>query len=803
MQAFSPQSPADDALGRESKAFSSNHQQILRDRARNGRRSRLWTASLEGNDQPEYEDFIANLQIPCLNASRASFLLHDLNVTTPDTTPQRSRLKEIFQTGQHTIIINGAGTGKTRLLFEGLSTRWGLYLPCVSGPSAPGSLDLNTGLLQLSSLSARKDAPKAQTGDLDSRSAGILRRIFTQILLSRLTLFELYLRHAPLDDPNVRMRWLRFQLFPSAKLCYDMFDDFFRAISEHDASMEYLEGRIRDAIFGIRSLLGHDEPIYCVVDDAQRAHLQSLAGPGPTTALRQMLLVWESFDAMTFVLAGQPFDCSHFHNSGATPYRVWTDTGFFDGDEEQRRYVRRYLPPDLQSTQSTEKLLDRICLWLRGRYRITTYFIYCLLTTRFQNPHTLLTSYVRMYAGIQPEDGPIHTDYRLRSEYNRLVSGYSRYDPSQTLPRDVYAWSSAQMALHRLIALGQGSVIFTGDCSRPVSHRFAMFANSDGSEAIFCEPCIIFPLARLVFHRWGPSYGYLCTSVASALQDPPHEPPLHLASITLLLLALKGDRKLCDIFALAEPFPEWAQQTCKLVRLSRSEEANTIHAVPYETPFPGGRDQDPWATESPSWLRHDATEPFFVASECSRADLLFAVQLADGDVLFVALKIMLKNKHVDAPIENIELRLANMEPDRLFQVWSQSARIDNEDMLNSLSQVPTGAGLSLDLQTPIVGSGEPRVLRAFATFPDATDIGSLQQDTSSQPRAALKMDALQKLSEDIPWDATLRRIYSALIDRRKQLMVGDESVRVDVEGTIADTESEVSDDSDEGQEVAE
>ncbi|KAL1672030.1 hypothetical protein EV122DRAFT_271970 [Schizophyllum commune] len=773
MQACSAKNPADEALKREVEAFSSNHQHILLDRARNGRRTRLWTASFEGNDRPDYEDFIASLQIPCLSASRASFLLHDLNLTTSNTTPQR--LKEIFQTGQHIIIINGAGTGKTRLLFEGLSTRWGLYLPCVSNTSVPGSLDLNTGLLQLSSLSARKDASKAQTSDHDSRSAGNSRRIFTQILLSRLTLFELYLRHAPLDDPNVRMRWLEFQLFPAAKLCYDMFDNCFRAISEHDANIEYLEGRIRDAISGIRSLLGHDEPIYCVVDDAQRAHLQSLTGPGPTTALRQMLSVWESFDAMTFVLAGQPFDLSHFHNSGATPYRLWTNTGFFDGDEEQRRYVRRYLPPDLQSTQSTERLLNRICLWLRGRYRITTYFIYCLLTARFQNPHTLLTSYVRMYAGVHPGDGPIHTDYRLRSDYNRLVSGHSRYDPSQTLPRDVYAWSSAQTALHRMIALGQGSVQFTGDCSRPVSHNFAIYADADGSEAIFCEPCIIIPLARLVFHRWGPSYGYLCTSVASALQDPPHESPLHLASITLLLLALKGDRKLCDVFALAGPLPEWAQQTCKLVRLSRSEEGNALHVVPYDTPFPGGRDQDPWATESPGWLQHDAAEPFFVASECSRADLLFAVQLADGDVLYVALKIMLKNKHVDAPIENIESCLASLDPERLFKV-------------------PTGAGLSLDLQTPIVGSGEARVLRAFATFPDATDIGSLQQDTSSQPRAALRMDVLQKLSEDIPWDATLRRICSALIDRRKQLMVGDESVRVDAEGTIEDTESESSDD---------
>ena len=208
-----------------------------------------------------------------------------------------------------------------------------------------------------------------------------------------------------------------------------------------------------------------------------------------------------------------------------------------------------------------------------------------------------------------------------------------------------------------------------GDCLHLVARKFATFADADGSEVVVCEPFSVFPLAYLLFRRWGPSNGYLSTSAASALRMPPYHPSFHLASIPLLLLTLNGDRKLCDIFAFAEPIPEWALQTCKLVRLTRSQEGTELHAVPYSTPFPQREAEDAWATESPDWLQHTSAEPFCVASWFSRADLLFVIQLAKGDVLYVALKIVLKNKDVGVSTEHIRLCLDSLASDRLFQVW--------------------------------------------------------------------------------------------------------------------------------------
>ncbi|KAL1756931.1 hypothetical protein FB107DRAFT_289707 [Schizophyllum commune] len=649
---------------------------------------------------------------------------------------------------------------KTRLLLEGLSTRWGLYLPCFVEPVGPGACDLRDSLLNISLMLATSETtPQTPNASLSAEDAEYTRRTIAQILLSRLIIFEEYLRHGRVDDVNLRMRWLMFQLFPNFTDCHDMFANCCTLMSAHDATPEYIDGRIADTILKIRTLLGPDEPIYCVVDDVQNAHSRPA---GNSTMLQQIISTWDRYEELTFVLAGQPFELDQYKSPDTPEYRLWTDTGSFDGDEAHRAFVRRYLPPDLASTEVMEKLLIRVSLWLRGR--ITTYFIYCLLVAGYQNPHTLLTSFVRMHHGIQPADGPKLMNTILRDDYDLLVGGHNRYDPASTLPRDPQAWSSAQTVLHRLIALGQDTVRLRGDCLHLVARKFATFADADGSEVVVCEPFSVFPLAYLLFRRWGPSNGYLSTSAASALRMPPYHPSFHLASIPLLLLTLNGDRKLCDIFAFAEPIPEWALQTCKLVRLTRSQEGTELNAVPYHTPFPQKEAEDAWATESPDWLRHTSAEPFCVASGFSRADLLFVIQLAKGDVHYVALKIVLKNKDVGVSTEHIRLYMNSLASDRLFQASNSTER------------------LSSDLRTPIVGSGRPRMLRAFATFPEATEVGALPEDPSSEPRAILRMDVLQKISESVPWKATRSRILAALIGRRKQLMVGDASIQVDSEG---------------------
>ncbi|KAL1737613.1 hypothetical protein HDZ31DRAFT_79031, partial [Schizophyllum fasciatum] len=257
------------------------------------------------------------------------------------------------------MVINDTGTGKTRLLFEGLSTRWGLYLPCSLDAMGYGSSDLHYGLY--TRLSPPQPFQALSINYAERHAGGNVegaRRVFAQILLARLLLLELFLRHVPdVTDVRQRMRWLLFQLFPSAYVCNDIFQVFARSICKHSASSTYLKDRITDTLRKINSLLGTAEPLFCVVDDVQRASSLQTEELRDRSVLREMAQTWEEHEGLTLVLAGQSFHRSPFSRPDVPPYRLWTDTGSFLDPEEHRAYVRRYLPPDLLSTESGEKLL--------------------------------------------------------------------------------------------------------------------------------------------------------------------------------------------------------------------------------------------------------------------------------------------------------------------------------------------------------------------------------------------------------------------------------------------------------------
>ena len=126
--------------------------------------------------------------------------------------------------------------------------------------------------------------------------------------------------------------------------------------------------------------------------------------------------------------------------------------------------------------------------------------------------------------------------------------------------------------------------------------------------------------------------------------------------------------RLCDIFAFPDPAPQWADQVCKLVRLTRSNNGRELQAIPYVTSFPGADADGPWAMESPQWLGGFASEPFCIAAGFSHADLLFALQVGESRTFYVALTILLENQHVDVPITVIQHVLDSLDSAHLFNV---------------------------------------------------------------------------------------------------------------------------------------
>ncbi|TRM66623.1 hypothetical protein BD626DRAFT_396802 [Schizophyllum amplum] len=752
MRSQKPQCQVDFAVEDKINTFLDTYATLLTVYARSDSGPPLWVPDDEVPDVPaSYTRFITSLRIPDIGDDDPCLLLHGLG-NMLEGQSLSARLQNIFRPGHHTLYINSTASGKTRSVLEGLSRNWGVYFPYIGHSASLGSSELPVQF-DMNLNRFKKPAPGVQPDVWQTQGVAanvqVARRLAALVLFARLIIFKTYLEALPdAHDPKHRKRWLLLQVSSSTMVGRQPFQELpFRLREAIDCSPGYIEHRLADTLLRIRALLGRDEPIYCVLEDAQGASNYHADRFRPSSALREITRCWEGLEGLTLVICGTPFDVTPFRQPGVQ-YRLCTDTGSFDNRDDQAAYVRRYLPPELATSDTGRKLVDRICLWLRGRYRLTSSFVNCLLATRYSEPHTLLSAFIAANAGVEPGDGPMRMD--------------SLEDYAKLHILDDDALLIAQAVVQRVMTLGQESVKITEDCMHMVSLVFARFTNADGTEAVIDEPFFVFPVVRLLFREWGPLSGFLHMRHATSLDAMPSRLPFHLAVVPLLLLASRRKQPLSHLLEFDDPQHPWANQTYNLVRLSSSE--GQLRAQPYISPFPEEDDLEPWATESPDWLQHTRPEPFCVASGFSHADLIFAVQLASGELLYVALKIMLKNDAIDVSAENIEQSLARMTPDHIFEVCVPNAPPSTRPRF---SEVPNVGSLP--------------VLRAFATFPKATKVKVLARNPLPSPTAVLNLPALQALSAGIPYPPILRRVAAALIPPRQRRMVGDASLCIEVE----------------------
>ncbi|KAL1756925.1 hypothetical protein FB107DRAFT_273435 [Schizophyllum commune] len=615
-----------------------------------------WTAAVGDLDVPtDYMEFMQSLRIPCLPDTNPSLLLHELGA-----------------------FVNSSSTGKTRLLYEGLCKNWGLYVSCNGKPPRLSSGDILAGI-QLADLQELNgvDATDSARAQISETNAEQMHDLSIRVLLSRLTIFKLYLASLPnARDLEYRKRWLLLQIAPRHMVREDVFDGLASRLNILHTTPGYVQRLIEDTLGEIRSSIGMNEPFFFVVDDAHAISDQFSEAFGSSTCLRELTRPWEGYDGLTMVLSGVPFDMAPFRDAS---YRL---------------------------------------------YRLTALFLTSLLMGRLLFPHTLLSAFIAVNARVEPDDSPLTRDGLVRAGHEKLVHGLGVYDPVTYLNNDIEAWFTAHMALHRMIVFGEEGFRSTKDCLHLVTCCLGAFNNAEGSQVVVAEPMYIFPLADIFFRAGiGSAYGFLAKTASSVLLSPPLHNSIHLSFLTLLILALKGNRRLSDLFLTndLDTLP-CAYKSCKLVRVTREESDGKLRATPFITGFPETECDERWATESPDWLQHASPEPFCAAKLFSHADLLFVVQLADGSLLPIALKIILKNAQISVSATEVEEHLTRSTYERIFE------KVNHLDVRGSIfaSNTPGVAG---DLVV------RP-MLRAFATYPDATYIDR-RPDNSSQPIAAL------------------------------------------------------------------
>lgn len=301
--------------------------------------------------------------------------------------------------------VNTAGSGKTRLVFEGLCHHWGLYFTCLPDTSELGAADVHFIIDQAleqttgfqSNLSLSPDPKEAL-----KENRNIAGARFNEVMLARLLILEAFIdvmkeRGEDLQSPEMRKVWLLLQIFPSTLALKSTFMDVFSDLAlrlAHACVPTSVRSKIRTLLTSCRQELYPDHeftpPLFCVIDEAQHAadeHKSAFRnksggmGKKRRPVLREIVAAWNEpnefikpLHALRFIVTGTGINKTVVTEvvSSATGktgrFDEITDTGAFDTQAIQDEYLRRYLPRSYADSDEGKEFLARAWYWLRGRY---------------------------------------------------------------------------------------------------------------------------------------------------------------------------------------------------------------------------------------------------------------------------------------------------------------------------------------------------------------------------------------------------------------------------------------------------
>jgi hypothetical protein len=169
----------------------------------------------------EIRNFYSSLSIPLLN-NKPSLLLHELG-NTPNPNVQG-----LFQDNMDVrllkILCNTSGSGKTRLLLEGLCRHWGFCFIAAQGTNGIGARDLECMIERMGSSPGwvRNIFTQLAPEDANEKNESIAHNKILKVLFARWTVFQSFIEVAKeiygedLND-DIRKRWLLFQILPQVR----------------------------------------------------------------------------------------------------------------------------------------------------------------------------------------------------------------------------------------------------------------------------------------------------------------------------------------------------------------------------------------------------------------------------------------------------------------------------------------------------------------------------------------------------------------------------------------------------------
>ncbi|KAF9068515.1 hypothetical protein BDP27DRAFT_816497 [Rhodocollybia butyracea] len=305
--------------------------------------------------KPDIAEHIKQLNIPCLYGdTKPLLLLHESGSFQSDP-KLNERLEQIFSPTRNTFLVNSSGTGKTRLLYEGLCKSWGLFFTAAVDSYMLGSTDIDV-LVQKLPFSRMFTFPLEDEADYEykiSTNGEIARREFGQTLLARLLVFKLFvdlMAKGEIEEVH-KSRWFLAQIRPlvfgvnyeslAPELCRSLVSDALLA----DCISQCLEDIA--AVFSRKP----KDPHFFVVLDESTVMAESLADAfrdahGPHPVLKEILETWDFHlrnKPVTIVAAGTHISRMYSREEKWNQWQWISSIGAFSTIEDQQQYDLKFL----------------------------------------------------------------------------------------------------------------------------------------------------------------------------------------------------------------------------------------------------------------------------------------------------------------------------------------------------------------------------------------------------------------------------------------------------------------------------
>ncbi|THH03790.1 hypothetical protein EW145_g6006 [Phellinidium pouzarii] len=629
--------------------------------------SQFWTAP--PTVEPETANFINALQIPLVE-NESMLLLHGLG----DGIVDERTVSNLFN-GKDRFLANTSGSGKTRLLIEGLNKNWGFYFTSVQNSVTPlGSRDIMSAIDDDIPNSKRFVCNLDSLGDSQKTDAlfvnkSIAKRRIHQILTARIFVFEFFLKavervHPSKPIADFRKHWLFLQLLPGRVFSNNIFredvlrkdvpeetvlrEDIFYQFSSilkdtSDDSLNLSDRLVQAKIKQLQKRFDLGEDFYFVLDEAQYAGeeledaFRSRDGLLKRPILRQIITAWSDAAEFPIIVSGTGLSIDVVNEviasavAKAERFKFSSNTGAFDTPEQQKNYFLRYMPKHIADSDSARVLFARAWNW----HRFTAFFVVLLIVSAFQSPHRLLDKYVLQVTNFEPTDGERFTCLERVVEELPIMPTLLNFEKIrndarrlQLFSRIVYLW-----LMHRRL------LFLRKEERKLVELGFARFVDGNEHEAYVNEPLVLLAATNEFDEASASSFG---DYIKERLRDDTEKGLQYQDLLAFYLASAFGAYvRLRDVFDFRGTVPQWAEQTAELVSISWNDE-DGVQSHPFSlqdrigVPSSIGHKCSSWL-ETAKWFKTTPTLMCF-PDNLMGPDLVLFIRLASGLILCVVIQ---------------------------------------------------------------------------------------------------------------------------------------------------------------------